>query len=139
MDIKNAFLNGTLSEEVYMQPPPGVPSPPNKVSLCSDGYYLSQVKYASDLLARSGIIDSATTPTLLDSNVRLTYFNGVPLQDPTLYRKMVSSLVFLTVTYPNIAYAVHIISQFMSNPYIIHFTAALHVLRYVKGTLGHGL
>ncbi|KAL0537149.1 hypothetical protein IC582_026119 [Cucumis melo] len=40
---------------------------------------------------------------------------------------------------PDIAYAVHIVSQFMAAPRTIHFTAVLRILRYIKGTLGHGL
>ncbi|KAL0549422.1 hypothetical protein IC582_013904 [Cucumis melo] len=106
MDVKNAFLNGTLSEEVYMKPPPGTSSPPHKP---------------------------------LDPNVHLTPYDGVPLEDVTLYRQLVGSLIYLTVTRPDIAYAVHIVSQFMAAPRTIHFTAVLRILRYVKGTLGHGL
>lgn len=56
-----------------------------EVSSHSNGYCLSQAKYASDLLARSGITDSVTTSTPLDPNVRLTPFDGVPLEDATLY------------------------------------------------------
>ncbi|KAK9108921.1 hypothetical protein Sjap_016981 [Stephania japonica] len=58
--------------------------------------------------------------------------------DPTLYRQLVGSLVYLTISRPDIAYAVHVVSQFMSSPRTAHFTAVLRILRYVKGTLFHG-
>ncbi|KAL4036095.1 hypothetical protein IC575_004819 [Cucumis melo] len=82
----------------------------------SDGYLLSQAKYASDLLARSGITDSNTASTPLDPNVHLTHYDGVPLEDVSLYRQLVGSLIYLTVTRPDIAYVVHIVSQFMAAP-----------------------
>ncbi|KAH7517540.1 hypothetical protein FEM48_Zijuj09G0075800 [Ziziphus jujuba var. spinosa] len=85
-----------------------------EVSSRSDGYYLSQAKYDFDLLSRSGLIDSNTAFTPLDTNVKLTPFDGTPILDPTLYRQLVGSLVYLTMTCPDIAYAVHVVSQFMA-------------------------
>jgi hypothetical protein len=61
------------------------------------------------------------------------------LPDPTLYRQLVGSLVYLTVTRPDISYAVHQVSQFMSAPRSTHYAAILRILRYLKGTLFHGL
>ena len=110
-----------------------------EVSQRSDDYLLSQVKYAYDFLARSRISDSNTATTPLDPNVHLTPFDGVPLEDVSLYRQLVGSLIYLTVTRPGIAYVVHIVSQFMDAPRAIHYTVVLPILRYVKGTLGHGL
>ncbi|KAL0551384.1 hypothetical protein IC582_010470 [Cucumis melo] len=110
-----------------------------EISSSPSGYYLSQAKYASDLLSRSSITDSAMFSTPLDPNVRLTPFDGVPLDDPTLYRQLVGSLIYLTVIRLDIAYVVHIVSQFIVAPRTIHFTAVLRILRSIKGTLGHGL
>ncbi|XP_038882270.1 uncharacterized mitochondrial protein AtMg00810-like [Benincasa hispida] len=110
-----------------------------EVSMCSAGYSLSQAKYASDLLVRFEIINSATVPKSLDSNVCLTPFDGIALEDATLYHQLVGSLIYLIVTCPDIAYVVHIVSQFMVVPQTIHFTVVLRILRYVKGTLGHDL
>ncbi|XP_038895855.1 secreted RxLR effector protein 161-like [Benincasa hispida] len=110
-----------------------------EASSCSDGYYLSQAKYAYDLLARSSITDLATSPTLLDLNIRLTPFDGIPLKDGTLYRQLVGSFIYLNVTYPDFACVVHIVSQFMVAPRSIYFTVVLCILRYIKGTIGHGL
>ena len=72
--------------------------------------YLSQAKYASDLLARAGITDSRTESTPLEPNVRFTPMDGTVLDNPTLYRQLVSGLVYLTVTRPDIAYPVHVLS-----------------------------
>ena len=85
------------------------------------------------------VTDSNTASTPLDINTHLTLFYGVPLEDVSLYQQLVGSLIYLTVIRPNIAYVVHIVSKFMAAPRTIHFIVVLRILRYVKGTLGHGL
>ena len=65
--------------------------------------------------------------------------DGTVLDNPTLYRQPVRSLIYLTITHLDISYAVHLVSQFMSAPRTTHYAAILHILRYVKGTLFHGL
>ena len=105
----------------------------------SAGYYLSQAKYASDILARAGLTDCKTAATPLETNLRLTSLDGTPLSEATLYRQIVGSLVYLTVTHPDTAYAVHIVSQFISVPRSAHYAAILRIIHYIKGTLFHGL
>jgi hypothetical protein len=98
------------------------------------GYYLSQHKYIQDLLARSGITDTRTAATPMDLHLQLRSSNGTPLADPSRYRHIVGSLVYLTVTRPDIAHAVHILSQFVSTPTSVHYGHLLRVLRYLRGT-----
>jgi len=76
------------------------------------GYYISQSKYIQDLLDRSGLTDNKIAATPMDLHLQLRPTDGTPLQDPALYRHIVGSLVYLTVTRPDIAHAVHILSQF---------------------------
>ncbi|KAL6328709.1 hypothetical protein AAG906_003395 [Vitis piasezkii] len=56
-----------------------------------------------------------------------------PLSNPSLYRRLVGSLVYLTVTRPDISYAVHQVSQYLSAPRSTHYAAVLRILRYLKG------
>jgi hypothetical protein len=51
----------------------------------------------------------------------------------------VGSLIYLTVTCPDLAYVVHLVSQFISAPRSTHYATVLHILRYIKGMLFHGL
>jgi hypothetical protein len=105
-----------------------------EVKQCANGYYISQTKYIQDLIARSGITDNQTTATPMDLHLQLRPTDGTPLPDPSRYRQLVGSLVYLTVTRPDIAHAVHILSQFVSAPTSVHFGHLLRVLRYLRGT-----
>jgi len=70
----------------------------------------------------------------LKLSMRLTCFPYA-----TFYRQLVGSLIYLTNSCPDISYAVHLVSQFMSTPRSTHYVTVLRILRYVKGTLFHSL
>ena len=104
-----------------------------------DGLYITQAKYASELLSRAGLTDSKTIDTPVELNAHLTPTGGKPLSNPSLYKRLVGSLVYLTVARSNISYVVHQVSQYLSAPRSTHYTAVLCILRYLKDTLFHGL
>ena len=110
-----------------------------EITHSTDGFYIIQAKYAFELLSRAGLTDSKTVDTSVKLNAHLTPIRGKPLFNPSLYRRLVGSLVYLTVTHPNISYAVHQVSQYLSAPRSTHYVAVLRILRYLKGTLFHGL
>lgn len=80
-----------------------------EVYIWSDGYFFSQAKYAYDL-SHFGLNNNKIAPTYLEANIRLTLSNGAPLYDATLYRLLVGSLVYLTITCLDIVHVVRIIS-----------------------------
>ena len=69
------------------------------------GLYITQVKYTSELLFWAGLTDNKIVDTQF--NVHLTSSGGKPLSNPSFYRRVVGNLVYLTITCPNISYAVH--------------------------------
>ena len=110
-----------------------------KILFDSAGYYLSQAKYTFDIMARAGLTDYKTAPTPLEMNLKLTHLDGTILSDATLYRQLVGRLIYLTVTHPDIDYAIHLVSQFMSAPRSTHYATIPRILRYLKGMMFHGL
>ncbi|GKV35759.1 hypothetical protein SLEP1_g43979 [Rubroshorea leprosula] len=136
LDVKNAFLNGYLSEPVYMSQPPGFVDPqyPDRAySDCSmflyrsnasfnpDGLFLCQTKYIFDLLARTGMFDCNAAATPLSPRQKLAASDSPPYLDSTKYRSIVGALQYLTFTRPDIAFAVHQVCQYMHAPTQNHF------------------
>ena len=65
--------------------------------------------------------------------------NGAPLPDPSIYRRLVGRLLYLTVTRPYIQYFVNTLNQFMKSPCSAHLDATNRVLCYLKGSIRKGL
>ena len=59
--------------------------------------------------------------------------------DPTLYRQLIGSLMYLVNTRPDMSFAVNTLGQFMVEPRSVHSATAKHVLRHLSGTVDFDL
>ena len=75
----------------------------------------------------------------MDPNVRLQKDKGKDLENVTMYRQLVGSLIYLTLTRPDISYVVGVVSRYMSNPKKPHLDAVRRILRFVKDTINFGI
>eukprot|EP00253_Pinus_taeda_P003667 PITA_03667 len=201
MDVKSAFLNGVLKEEVYVEQPLGYEKKGEEHKVCKlkkalyglkqaprawysridsylldnefdkcegeptvyikekdgkilivvlyvddviftgievvqneKGIFISQARYVNQVLSRFNMQEckAAITPTVM--GLKLSRENSSKDFDPSLYKSIVGSLMYLTATRPDIMYAVSLISRFIERPKEAHCQAAKRILRYVKGT-----
>ncbi|PRQ38173.1 putative RNA-directed DNA polymerase [Rosa chinensis] len=121
-DVNNAFLNGNLEEEVYMDVPPGVKNYPSdvgkfemkdlgqlkyflgiEVARSKKGILLSQRKYVLDLLAETGMLDCRPMERPIEMNHRLAIYPDQVPTDKGRYQRLVGRLIYLSHTRPDIA------------------------------------
>jgi len=101
--------------------------------------FLSQQKYAEQILEREEMSNCKPCPTPVDTKPKLGACNGIPYADPTNYRRLVGTLQYLTLTRPDISYAVQQICLHMHDPKEEHMNALKRILRYLKGIIEFGL
>uniref|UniRef100_A0A803MJF0 Retrovirus-related Pol polyprotein from transposon TNT 1-94-like beta-barrel domain-containing protein n=1 Tax=Chenopodium quinoa TaxID=63459 RepID=A0A803MJF0_CHEQI len=103
------------------------------------GTLLNQRKYILDILKNVGMEDCKIAKFLFPKGMRLSTETGEILAHPEIYRRIVGKLLYLNITRPDISYSVQQLSQFMHCPRKPHLQVALHVIRYLKGTMDWGL
>ncbi|GFP94834.1 uncharacterized mitochondrial protein atmg00810 [Phtheirospermum japonicum] len=102
-----------------------------EVSHTITGLFVSQAKYALDILERADLVEAKPVFTLLAIGESLVN-TGPAFKDPTLYRSLVGALQYLTITRPDLSYAVSSVSQLLQSPTEDHFLAVKRILRYVR-------
>ncbi|GJV34588.1 ribonuclease H-like domain-containing protein [Tanacetum coccineum] len=102
------------------------------------GLFLSQSKFEEEILERAHMHHCNPSKTPVDTESKLGS-DGNPVSDPTLYRSLAGALQYLIFTRPDISYAVQQICLYMHDPRDPHFTDLKRILRYVRGTIDHGI
>ncbi|XP_024312574.1 uncharacterized protein LOC112269754 [Brachypodium distachyon] len=107
----------------------------------SGGMHLCQQKYAMDLLHRAHMENCRPVSTPMSVQDPLARDVGTALQgdDVFRYRSMVGGLQYLTMTRPDISFAVNKVCQYLAAPTDSHWDAVKRILRNVKGTAATGI
>nr|GEX28698.1 uncharacterized mitochondrial protein AtMg00810-like [Tanacetum cinerariifolium] len=145
MDVKSAFLNEKIDEEVYVSQPLGFIDPKfqNKMSSMGeltfflrlqvkqkeDGIFISQDKYVAEILKKFDFLNVKTASTPIETKKPLVKDKEAPDVDVHLYRSMIGSLMYLTASRPDIMYAVYACSRFQVTPKTSHLQAVKRIFR----------
>ncbi|XP_028093545.1 uncharacterized protein LOC114293626 [Camellia sinensis] len=107
----------------------------------STGCFLSQHKYAQELLHKAGMVHCKPCSILIaqKSSDVPSSTDVLPYAQPSFYRSIVGALQYLTITRPDIAFAVNQACQHMQASTNAHFALVKCLLRYIQGTVSHGL
>ena len=92
--------------------------------------------YASTYLQIFNVSNCKSVPTPVITGLKLSKDDDGSTVDPTMFKRIVGSLMYLTTTRPDIRYGVILISRFMESPKYSHWQEGKTILRYVSGTKG---
>jgi hypothetical protein len=110
-----------------------------QVKQTTEGIFISQSKYAKDLVKWFGLDGKSRAWTPMSTSVKISSDLAGKPTDPSLYRSMIGSLLYLTASRPDIAFNVGVCALFQANPKESHLTAVKRIIRYVNDTLLYGI
>ena len=101
------------------------------------GIFLSQSKYAKNLVKKFGLESTSSVRTPMSPNVKLIVDLLGKSVDPSLYKSMIGSPLYLIASRPDISYSVGVCARYQANPKEI--TALKRIIKYVKTTAEFGV
>ncbi|CAM8971500.1 unnamed protein product [Rhodiola kirilowii] len=110
-----------------------------EVARSDAGIFLNQRKYALELLEEHNLLQCKPAKTPLNLKHNLSLSSEALLPDPLPYRKLVGKLIYMSITRPDLAYSIHILSRYMQKPTEEHLRAALRLLRFIKRAPAQGI
>jgi hypothetical protein len=108
-----------------------------EVSHAKEGIYPSQWKCTIDVLQRAGMLSCKPSSTPLSYNTKISVHVGdrISPEDATRYHSIVSALQYLTLTRPDISFAVNKVCQYLHSPTTVHWTIVKRILHFLKHTM----
>ncbi|GJV08566.1 retrovirus-related pol polyprotein from transposon TNT 1-94 [Tanacetum coccineum] len=145
MDVKTAFLNGNLREEIYVSQPDGFVDPDNlnhvyklKKALYG-GIFINQLKYALKSLKKYGFDSYDPVDTPMVEKSKLDEDKEGKVVDPSHYRGMIGTLLYLTASRPDLQFAICMCARYQAWPTKKHLYTVKRIFQYLKGTVNQGL
>ena len=100
---------------------------------------MSQEKYARNIVKKFGLDSKKHASTPMSSSTKLNVDSSEVEVSPTLYRSIIGSLLYLTVSRPDIAFSVGVCVRYQAAPKESHLTAVKRIIRYINGNPDYGL
>ncbi|GJU36995.1 retrovirus-related pol polyprotein from transposon TNT 1-94, partial [Tanacetum coccineum] len=163
MGVKTKFLNGIMREEVYVSQPDGFMDQDNLnhefskgtvdptffirrqgkdillISQSPRGIFLNQSKYALESLKKYGMESSDPVDTPMVEKSKLDEDTQGKAVDPTHYRGMIGTLMYLTASRPDLTFVVCMCARYQAKPTEKHLHAVKRIFKYLRGTINQGL
>jgi hypothetical protein len=110
-----------------------------QIKQLKNGTFVSQGKYIKDMLEKFGMEDAKGISTPIGTNGSLDSDTSGNMVDQKMYRSTIGSLLYVTLSRPDVMFSVCVCGRFQASPRESHLKATKRILRYLKHTQNIGL